>query len=903
MLRAKKWLVIFVARQASEALKDLELWEGLDADLQSKRHVRLYNCRSEDAIALPLESGAAALLLQPAEAGGNYLACRRVYEHPVKPKAGMGFYHELPDNVAILLESREHLAEKAAPPPHRIDYVKLQSEVLSKSPWDPTEGADQEARKWKALLKLQRELLNSQTIENLPVKGFRLLKGKQAAVEPSFPAGADIPEMGRKLDRILGGSGGFQCRLPISEEAIPLGKLMQSDLSHHHPYLTFALERDFYDSFARYISKEIAPGAGSLTAVRAGHRTPVPVTKLEVGKAKTGHEAQWSFYTAGEEAALLFSGAASEEQGAFRLSATDLLPGQLSLSTDDWQLGQLETMEKQGIAPITKLGLWKALSGERRSAPPKEIDCTFSSRVQLNEEQKRAVKLGLGNRELTLIWGPPGTGKTSVIAEIAVQQAVRGHTTLISSQANLAVDNALERLWGHEDAYPLRLLPAGGYQLEEEGKKKIPTPQSAGDFFLTRLIERLRGELESHAGGREGEMRRDFLNALNSVGRERTKGADGQHEAFIDQMRSLYMRRVNVIGATLMGAARGKRRFPDGVPTAFDTVIVDEASKALPPEICLPISKGRKEKESVILVGDHKQLPPVLKDFHGFEGTDPSGRKISYKQLSKEADVKITEDDEILFKRLWDRNDDSCRVMLTKQYRMHKHIQELVSPFYEDEDTGGLICGLSEEAMQEMIVFANGLFANRHVAWVDTKRESREQRSGAHSLFNPGEVTVVGRLLELLTLLPASKKRGLSVGVIAFYQGQMQALQEKHGQRLSQKLPGGLQFGTVDSFQGREFDVVICSLVRSNKHGSVGFASFPNRVNVAFSRARRLLLIVGNSGQFLSPQSTSDAYWRPFENAYQVCREKGVVCSRNDIDKELRQRKALQQRRRRGDAR
>ena len=890
-----RWLVVVIIPKAEEELKKLELWDGLEDDLRKKKCIRLYNLPErkhgkkksdspKHAIALPLESGKGALLLQPHDRGRNFLVCQGVYPHGVQPVDDGRFFHELSGNVEIRIADWER-AEKMARGARAVDCAKLRDEVLGKKEWDPSKGGGPEERKWRAYVTILRDALESQRIDNLPIASFEpkptTSEWKRAVIVPAIPSD-EREALSGKIDRAM--DEDFKCRLTLDGEEIPLGRLGQPPGRAHR--LTFELESGFRKSLVESILKEVESEPGRFFAAPAGSAPAdgqfPALTRVKSfgagGNAALKGAPLWDFHLGESSSPPFFSCPARQEDGAFLFAANGLIPRQLFLSADYFgDMYQLDVMNR-GIDHITRRGIWKVLSGERPSESPREVRCDFPPESNLNEEQKRAVRMALGNRELMLVWGPPGTGKTSVIAEIARQQAERGRKTLIASQANLAVDNALARLWEFESVRPFRITRKGrDYKMEGEDKKTVPTEKTAGGFFLDRLVKRLEGEMKKRDGGVESGLRRDFHQSLSALQKRCEADGVGQDEESIGQMRVLHMKRMNVVGATLM--VTGRWSLPPGVPPAFDTVIVDEVSKALPPEMVLPILRGK----SVVLVGDYRQLPPILKDFSEFAERDKSEKTLSYKQWEEHAGVEVRPD-EILFERLWERHDDSCRVMLTEQYRMHEDIQGLIDPFYR-KDESGLKCGLSRERMNRMTVFPDGIFANKHVAWIDTKRSGEEKRGESGISFtNPEEVRIVGDLLELL---PRGRRQNLSVGVITFYGAQLQALRDKYEQRFSGKFCGGVNFGTVDRFQGRECDIIICSLVRNNQRGNVGFASVPNRINVAFSRAKRLLLIVGNSGQFLAREAMTEGGTAFFTQAYETCKDKGVVCSEEDVKAEL----------------
>ena len=564
-------------------------------------------------------------------------------------------------------------------------------------------------------------------------------------------------------------------------------------------------------------------------------------TSLPFEFAKTDGQQQTNFYYGESENSVAFSCDAVKEKLGWKIDPDSIAPKRLMIFADFiGDLYQIGVMHR-GLQSIKKKSIWQVLSGERVSHLPEEVDIEWDGDCRLNGNQKQAVQAAVGAKELCLIWGPPGTGKTEVIMEIARQNAMRGKKTLISSQANLAVDNALTRLHGAPDAWTLRVAKKN-YTLEDSDKSLVPMENTAHKFFAEWLHSRLNNSASEMEGAEVAKLRKRLASRLQKMGKSQNRPAREK-----EQLAKIYRRRINIVGATLMET--GKTVFVDDARKnticenlaikEFDAVIVDEVSKATPPELFLPALLGKR----LILVGDHKQLPPMLKLIS-------SGDDLSQEEWAREAGVPEEEldIDSSLFERLWERHGGEAspvRTMLTTQYRMHPDIQNLIEGFYEDNDRK-LECGLSPEDQAGLALAAEGMFS-KHAVWVDTVNDAIETKAGT-SYTNNDEIRIVGKLLDAL---PKTFPNGepLSVGVITFYGAQLQRLRTYETQ-FAHKFPGKLIFGTVDRFQGRECDVVICSLVRKNKYGSIGFASKVNRINVAFSRARALLCIVGNSGQF-----------------------------------------------------
>jgi len=318
----------------------------------------------------------------------------------------------------------------------------------------------------------------------------------------------------------------------------------------------------------------------------------------------------------------------------------------------------------------------------------------------------------------------------------------------------------------------------------------------------------------------------------------------------LEEIRKLYVKHSNVIGTTCVASAN--KQFMDTYPT-FDVVIIDEVSKATPPELLLPMLKGKK----IILVGDHHQLPPLVGD-ETFEETLEQVIKDNPSFEQKRELEKLLE--ESLFERLYKNVSHDYKMMLGIQYRMHENIMKTIAPFYKNAQEE-LQCGLTDSDAARDHKLETALFNRKHhLLWLDTpnKPENYEQRmKEGSSLFNECELKEVKKLLlEMNEATATAISSGdlpegtcKSVGVISYY-----AEQVKRIDRLIEQLHIPhlhIRTGSVDKFQGMEMDVIIVSMVRNhNGQGDIGFAKDYRRLNVALSRARELLICVGSTEMF-----------------------------------------------------
>lgn len=307
----------------------------------------------------------------------------------------------------------------------------------------------------------------------------------------------------------------------------------------------------------------------------------------------------------------------------------------------------------------------------------------------------------------------------------------------------------------------------------------------------------------------------------------------------------------------------------------FNTVIQDEASKATPAELSLPLVYGEK----AVVIGDHRQLPPnldredILFKLH-MQRLKADSRE-EHDQI-EQLESYVRKNFDILekshFERLFRQIDSSLRGTFDTQYRMHNDINRVIEQFYVDD--GGLKCGVANESREHGIDIPNLISPNNHVIWINTS--SPEVRDGT-SRANRGEVEAIEWVLSQLSKsksfrsyqesLPTNEDR--EIGLITFYGSQLKRLKEIVDKEIKKGL--SIKMSSVDRFQGMERNIIIVSMVRSNsiaqKWGQkpdynrfpnvgfpaqkeYGFAKSPNRLNVALSRAKRLLIIVGNGEHF-----------------------------------------------------
>ena len=260
----------------------------------------------------------------------------------------------------------------------------------------------------------------------------------------------------------------------------------------------------------------------------------------------------------------------------------------------------------------------------------------------------------------------------------------------------------------------------------------------------------------------------------------------------------------------------------------FDIVVLDESNKARADEALPALRLGR----ALALVGDHKQLPPVEDDaLYGIVEIDPGLEDLVNRSL---------------FEQCWDGGlPESARCLLTIQHRMHPDIAAYVSAAsYEDQLDNAPEVQAYEYVTRKPFPVA--------LHFVDTEgmRGGRERRGPGGALRNEAEVRVAAQVVRLLD---ERCPRELTMAVIAMYAEQVERLRQALGRR---RFKRSVKIDTVDSFEGREEDIVVISLVRSNERGRIGFLRVPNRLNVAISRAKHLVACIGDSATLRSGEES-----------------------------------------------
>ena len=328
----------------------------------------------------------------------------------------------------------------------------------------------------------------------------------------------------------------------------------------------------------------------------------------------------------------------------------------------------------------------------------------------------------------------------------------------------------------------------------------------------------------------------------------------------------------------------GKNDTAQSTELVYDYVIIDEAARALPLDLLIPMSQGRR----ILLVGDHRQLPQMIVEkwaealeakWNAVDNPDTSGQQAE-QTIRAVSNLKQSMFEYLFNERIpeLEKQDRIVRhITLDAQFRMHPLLGDFISRNFYGRDEQ-----FSSPGEKAGIDYAHHLpgMPDKPLYWIDVpwSEATRMTRpEGARTSWQrDAELRVICNRLNQWMKCDAARKNELTFGVISFYRGQVEALRQRLGNKVDGKT---LHVGTVDSFQGKEFDIVFLSLVRTSnlldKEDPFGFLTIPNRLNVAMSRQKKLLVVVGDA-RFVRNEKAKIAI-PGLHNFYLLCKEHGVV--------------------------
>lgn len=458
----------------------------------------------------------------------------------------------------------------------------------------------------------------------------------------------------------------------------------------------------------------------------------------------------------------------------------------------------------------------------KKNRPVPYIDYIDKS---LNESQKSAIENALSCENFYLIHGPFGTGKTRTLVELISQETRQNHKVLATAESNAAVDNILERLMENKK---LRLTRLGHPQRVSKHNITQTLAYKVENHRLNKKIKKIRNKIDNLIEKRSvytkptPQYRRGYGDYDILFNASKGKGGRGispdkmksmaqwiEYNQQIDELHDEIKRVENkmirdiIETSDVILSTNSSAALESIARTKFDVAIIDEASQATIPSVLIPIAKAHR----FILAGDHKQLPPTIISDKAYEL-----EKTLFEELIRLYPFKSQ--------------------LLNVQYRMNSLLMKFPNAeFYNNN--------LKSDASVDDITINDIISSDTKeeaMLFVDTSgidREGEKHLKDSKSIINKLEADIAVKIANDYLNMGLNEEE---IGIISPYADQVKIIQDKTP----------VEVKTVDGFQGREKEIIIISTVRSNENGNIGFLKDLRRLNVAITRAKRKLIIIGN---------------------------------------------------------
>lgn len=482
------------------------------------------------------------------------------------------------------------------------------------------------------------------------------------------------------------------------------------------------------------------------------------------------------------------------------LLGIDLMFDEMAYREMEYAMRSIIQAEDSRVAELRDI-----LLGSRSPATSRQLPETGELVTTLNVSQQKALQNVLAAGDVAIIHGPPGTGKTTTLVQ-AIRQTVKiEKQVLVCAPSNAAVDLLVEKL--SEQQLNVVRIGHPARVTEQSLSKTLDARIAHHDHFkelraLRKKMEQVRSQAFKFKRN-FGYAERQERNLLKQEAKALKADADVLEFYIINDI----LNTSEVIACTLVGSShpmlRGKR---------YKTVFIDEAAQALEPACWIPILRA----ERVVLTGDHQQLPPTIKSV----------------EAAREGLAKT------LFEKCIEHHPQSAS-MLQVQYRMNEHIMQFSSDYFYG---GGLVANES--------VKHHTVLDLPPVDFIDTAGCGFNEARDAETLsrYNDDEAQLLIRELEKLIRQTGVDHWTYSMGIITPYSAQVERLVKlAETSKILSAVQPYITINTVDAFQGQERDVIAISFVRSNDKGEIGFLGDIRRTNVAMTRARKKLIMVGDS--------------------------------------------------------